>query len=170
VSPCARAGWKRRTFTTPQIRFIKGHRPLPTITNPPGAQDSLPLSIHKYTMTDQFPTLLKQAAEDFTNECTAFAQFRIESGQFKARLQATEIMKQFVGDVTFGQGRSNHCVPMRRLYANFFQILRAFCFTRECPTSISPASVSRTPSTAGRGTYHLLRSILVTKECPPLLG
>jgi len=54
-------------------------------------------------MTDQFPSLIKSAAETFTNETTAFAQIRIEKGVFKARLQAVEIMQQFVGDVTFGQ-------------------------------------------------------------------
>jgi hypothetical protein len=55
-------------------------------------------------MADQFPNLIKAAAETFTNEATAFAQIRVENGAFKARLQATEIMQQFVGDVTFGQG------------------------------------------------------------------
>ena len=55
-------------------------------------------------MTDQFPSLIKAAVETFTNEATAFAQIRVENGAFKARLQATEIMQQFVGDVTFGQG------------------------------------------------------------------
>lgn len=54
-------------------------------------------------MTDQFPSLIKAAAETFTNETTAFAQIRVENGAFKARLQAVEIMQQFVGDVTFGQ-------------------------------------------------------------------
>ena len=42
-------------------------------------------------MSDQFPTLLKQAAEDFTNECTAFAQFRIENGQFTHAVEEVTI-------------------------------------------------------------------------------
>jgi len=54
-------------------------------------------------MADQFPDLLKAAASEFTNSATAFAQFRREGNDFKARLQAVEIMYQFVGDVTFGQ-------------------------------------------------------------------
>jgi len=62
-------------------------------------------------MTDQFPELVKEAAKLFANECTAYAQFRVENNVFKARLQATEIVKQFVGDVTFGQGGPHLYVP-----------------------------------------------------------
>ena len=69
-------------------------------------------------MTDQFPSLIKAAAETFTNEATAFAQIRVENGAFKARLQATEIMQQFVGDVTFGQGE----VPVLWLRRSFAEL------------------------------------------------
>jgi hypothetical protein len=54
-------------------------------------------------MADQFPTLLKQAAETYSDNCTAYAQLRYEASIFKVRIQATEIMKQFVGDVTWGK-------------------------------------------------------------------
>jgi len=52
----------------------------------------------------QYPDLLKQAAIDYPSNATGFAQFRREGNDFKARLQAVEIMYQFVGDVTFGKG------------------------------------------------------------------
>jgi len=57
--------------------------------------------------TDPYPQLLKEAAAEWRNECTAFAQFRQqEEGSqiiIKCRLQATEVMMEFVGEVKFGK-------------------------------------------------------------------
>ena len=70
----------------------------------------LPLSLlaHKCTMTDHFPQLLKDAATKWGNETTGFAQFREQVDgntiRIKLRLQATDIMTEFVGEVHFGRG------------------------------------------------------------------
>ncbi|KAH9980429.1 hypothetical protein BJV74DRAFT_857028 [Russula compacta] len=50
-----------------------------------------------------FPSLLKESAERWSSECSAFEQLRIEGGALRLRLQAIEIMQQFVGDVNFGR-------------------------------------------------------------------
>ena len=59
-------------------------------------------------MTDQFPQLLKDAATKWGNETTGFAQFREQVDgntiRIKLRLQATDIMTEFVGEVHFGRG------------------------------------------------------------------
>jgi hypothetical protein len=55
-----------------------------------------------------FPQLLKEAAEIWPNETSAFEQIRQEgtgTTGVRIRLQAVEIMQQFVGDVEFGKGR-----------------------------------------------------------------
>lgn len=55
-------------------------------------------------LTD-FPRLIKEAAETFRRECAAWTQFRWEGNDLKVRLQAPDIMQQFVGDVEFGKGK-----------------------------------------------------------------
>jgi hypothetical protein len=50
-----------------------------------------------------FPRLIKLAAETWSNDCSAFVQIRNDSNTMKLRLQAIEIMQQFVGDVQFGK-------------------------------------------------------------------
>jgi len=61
-------------------------------------------------MTDHFPQLLKDAATKWGNETTGFAQFREQVDgntiRIKLRLQATDIMTEFVGEVHFGRGKS----------------------------------------------------------------
>jgi len=50
-----------------------------------------------------FPDLIKSAAQKFKNEAIAFTQIRYENNKVKVRMQALEIGKQFVGDVTYGR-------------------------------------------------------------------
>lgn len=50
-----------------------------------------------------FPRLIKEAAESFKNETIAFAQIRYENNGVRVRMQALEIGRQFVGDVTYGR-------------------------------------------------------------------
>ena len=53
-----------------------------------------------------FPRLLHDAAAAFRNVSVAFAQIKDEGG-IKVRMQILEIGRQFVGDVTYGCGKSN---------------------------------------------------------------
>jgi len=50
-----------------------------------------------------FPELIKQAANTFKNQCTAWTQIRAEGNNTRVRLQAPLIAQQFVGDVEFGK-------------------------------------------------------------------
>lgn len=62
-----------------------------------------------------FPSLIQAAATTFADQCTAYAQFRVDpNNNFTARLQAPEIVKQFSGDVTYGKGKCAS-VPARHL-------------------------------------------------------
>lgn len=72
-----------------------------------GTERSLLLSVnstHEDSMTVTFPNLVKEAAEKFRNYCTAFTQFKLEGGNAQMRLQAMEIMQEFVGSVDYGIG------------------------------------------------------------------
>ncbi|PPQ65516.1 hypothetical protein CVT24_010812 [Panaeolus cyanescens] len=51
----------------------------------------------------EFPRFIKEAAEVFRSECTAWTQVRWEGRDIKVRLQAPDIMQQFIGDVEFGK-------------------------------------------------------------------
>ncbi|PPQ65515.1 hypothetical protein CVT24_010811 [Panaeolus cyanescens] len=54
--------------------------------------------------TTDFPERIRDAAKQFRSECTAWTQFRLEpNGKINIRLQAPDIMQQFVGDVEFGR-------------------------------------------------------------------
>lgn len=59
-------------------------------------------------MTTTFSDLIKKAAEDFPNFSTAFAQFKKVGDGIAVRLQAMEIMSQFVGSVNYGIGGPNN--------------------------------------------------------------
>jgi hypothetical protein len=60
-------------------------------------------------MSDSYPDQLYEAAEIYSSSCNAYANFRAggTAGSYIAlRIQAPEIMMQFVGDVDFGKGTS----------------------------------------------------------------
>ena len=50
------------------------------------------------------PHQLYEAAKLYSNSCEAYANFRAANVYIALRLQAPEIMMQFVGNVDFGKG------------------------------------------------------------------
>ena len=61
------------------------------------------------TMTiSSFPQELYEAARVYPNSCTAYANFSAADDFIALRIQAPEIMMQFVGDVDFGKGIPSH--------------------------------------------------------------
>ncbi|KAH9980427.1 hypothetical protein BJV74DRAFT_857014 [Russula compacta] len=50
-----------------------------------------------------FPRLIEEAAKLWPSETAAFEQITLEGGKIKVRIQAIDIMQQFVGDVSFGR-------------------------------------------------------------------
>jgi hypothetical protein len=57
------------------------------------------------TMSDSsYPQQLSEAARIYANSCNAYADFRAADNFIALRIQAPEIMMQFVGDVDFGKG------------------------------------------------------------------
>jgi hypothetical protein len=51
-----------------------------------------------------YPHQLSEAAKVYPNSCNAYANFRAADGFIALRVQAPEIMMQFVGNVDFGKG------------------------------------------------------------------
>ena len=59
-----------------------------------------------------YPYQLCEAAREFSNSCTAYAHLHKSHDSSGLRIQAPEIMMQFVGDVDFGRGTPSHFLDL----------------------------------------------------------
>lgn len=99
------------------------------------------------TMSD-FPRLIEEAAKIWPNETAAFEQITLEANKIKIRIQAIDIMQQFVGDVSFGRGQYFQPTSIHACFnAKYFQTPRDSCFTKYQGTSRSVRPISNISNT-----------------------